>query len=267
MSSPSVLIPFTKANGCGNDFLIIDGKYAPRDLSSFTRRICDRHTGVGADGVEWVFPAEDADASLRLINADGSEAEISGNGTRCVAAYLCNEHPRDRLILRTGAGVKLCTLMSFDDVHYEFEMAMGSPIVGSEQTLKLTKQEIRGIPVSMGNPHYVVFVTEFQENWQHVGAEIGERAEFEDGVNVEFVRVRDHANVDARFYERGVGETQSSGTGSCASAVAAIAAQYAKSPVHVHAPGGVQTVRWDGEVYLRGPAELICRGEFFVKGS
>src|SRR4051794_39850509 len=123
MKRPSVLVPFTKANGCGNDFLIIDGAYAPPDLAAFTRRICDRHTGVGADGVEWVFPAEDADASVRLINADGSEAEISGNGTRCVAAYLCREKPKDRVTIRTGAGLKLCTLTSFDDVHYEFEMS------------------------------------------------------------------------------------------------------------------------------------------------
>jgi diaminopimelate epimerase len=267
MNPPSVLVPFTKANGCGNDFLIIDGDYAPEDLASFSRRICDRHTGVGADGVEWVFPAEDADARIRLINSDGSEAEISGNGTRCVAAYLCHEHPRDRVTIRTGAGLKLCTLMSFDHVRYEFEMAMGSPLVGRESTLRLKEQEVRGIPVSMGNPHYVVFVAEFPENWQVIGAEIGRRAEFEQGVNVEFVRVRDQANVEARFFERGVGETQSSGTGSCASGVAAIAAHHAKSPVHVHAPGGVQTVRWDGKVYLRGPAELICRGEFFVKGS
>jgi diaminopimelate epimerase len=263
----SVLVPFTKANGCGNDFLIIDGNYEPQDLSSFTRQICDRHTGVGADGVEWVFPAEDADASVRLINADGSEAEISGNGTRCVAAYLCHEHPRDRVTIRTGAGLKLCTLMSFDDVRYEFEMAMGSPIVGREMTLQLNGQEVRGTAVSMGNPHYVFFVAEFPADWQRLGAEIGKRPEFEHGVNVEFVKIHDHANVEARFYERGVGETRSSGTGSCASAVAAIAARHAKSPVHVHAPGGAQTVRWDGEVYLRGPAELVCRGEFFVKGS
>ena len=130
--------------------------------------------------------------------------------------------------------------------------------------LRLDQQEVRGIPVSMGNPHYVIFVAEFPANWQLLGAAIGKRPEFEHGVNVEFVKIRDHANIEVRFYERGVGETQSSGTGSCASAVGAIAAHHANSPVHVHAPGGVQTVRWDGEVYLRGPAELICRGEFFV---
>jgi diaminopimelate epimerase len=116
----------------------------------------------------------------------------------------------------------------------------------------------------MGNPHYVVFVEDFAADWQLQGAAIGSNPEFMQGVNVEFVKVLDKANLESRFYERGVGETQSSGTGSCACAAAAISAHHADSPVHVHAPGGVQTVRWDDQVYLRGPAQLICRGEFFV---
>src|SRR6266852_7275606 len=94
-------VPFVKTNACGNDFLIIDGMHAPADLAAFTRRICDRHEGVGADGVEWLFPATDADIRARLFNADGSEAEISGNGTRCVAAYLCAEHGGNKVSVRT----------------------------------------------------------------------------------------------------------------------------------------------------------------------
>ena len=124
--------------------------------------------------------------------------------------------------------------------------------------------EVRGIPVSMGNPHYVVFVQEFAPAWQTQAAEIGHHGHFKQGVNVELVMIKDKSNVEVRFFERGVGETQSSGTGSCAAAVAAIAAKRAQSPVRVHAPGGVQTVRWEGEVFLRGPAQLVCRGEFFV---
>ena len=98
------IVPFAKATACGNDFLIIDGMHAPADLAAFSRRICDRHKGVGADGVEWLFPAQDADIRARLINADGSDAEISGNGTRCVAAYLCWQAPREQVSVRTGAG-------------------------------------------------------------------------------------------------------------------------------------------------------------------
>ena len=125
-------------------------------------------------------------------------------------------------------------------------------------------REVRGIPVSVGNPHYVVFVNEFGPGWQAEAAEIGRHHDFKYGINVEFVVGKDKTNVEARFFERGVGETQSSGTGSCASAVAAITAKRAESPVRVHTPGGVQTVRWEDQVFLRGPAQLIGRGEFFV---
>lgn len=264
MNPPGTAIPFVKASACGNDFLIIDGMHAPADLAAFSRRICDRHQGVGADGVEWLFPATDADVRARLFNADGSEAEISGNGTRCVAAYLCAEQPGEKLSVRTGAGVKTCVLTARSGAQYEFEIAMGEPQVGDEFPIKLAFREVRGIPVSMGNPHYVVFVDEFAPGWQGEGAEIGRHHDFKYGINVELVRVKDKQEIEARFFERGVGETQSSGTGSCAAAVAAISAQRAQSPVRVATPGGVQTVRWEEQVFLRGPAQLICRGEFFV---
>lgn len=264
MNQPATVVPFVKASACGNDFLIIDGVYAPPDLAGFSRRLCDRHEGVGADGVEWLFPAQDADVRLRLFNADGSEAEISGNGTRCVAAYICAEQAKEKTVLRTGAGVKTCTLTSRNENQYEFEVAMGEPQVADELLIKLAFGEVRGIPVSMGNPHYVVFVREFAPGWQGQAAEIGRHPGFKHGINVEFVTISDEKNITARFVERGVGETQSSGTGSCAAAVAAIATQKAQSPLRVHTPGGVQIVRWEEQVFLRGPARLICRGEFFV---
>jgi diaminopimelate epimerase len=262
MTGPA--IPFAKASACGNDFLIIDGMHAPPDLSAFSRRICDRHNGVGADGVEWLFPAQDADIRARLINADGSDAEISGNGTRCVAAYLCSQNPRAQLKVRTGAGVKHCVLTSHSEAIFEFETAMGEPQVGDEFPIKVAFGEVRGTPVSMGNPHYVVLVDEFAPGWQADAAEIGKHHDFKYGINVELVRIRDAENIETRFFERGVGETQSSGTGSCAAAVAAIFQKRAASPVRVHALGGLQTVRWEQEVFLRGPAQMICQGEFFI---
>jgi len=256
-------VPFTKATACGNDFLIIEGVYAPADLHEFSKRICDRHNGVGADGVEWLFPAQDADLRARLINADGSEAEISGNGTRCVAAYRVAAGGPDKLSIRTGAGIKLCSLVSREGNRFEFEMDMGEPQVGDEFPIKMAFGEVRGTPVSMGNPHYVVFVKHFAPVWQAEGAEIGRHHDFKHGINVEFVRVKSRNDIEVRFFERGVGETQSSGTGSCASAVAAIAAGRVNSPVNVQAPGGTQVVRWGNDkVFLRGPARLICRGEF-----
>ncbi|MGA8488997.1 MAG: diaminopimelate epimerase [Terriglobales bacterium] len=263
MSSPGIAVPFVKASACGNDFLIIDGIHAPADMAEFSKRICDRHQGVGADGVEWLFPAQDADVLARLFNADGSEAEISGNGTRCVAAYLCSEQAKEKVVIRTGAGLKTCTFTSRTNNHYEFEIAMGEPAVEAELSVRLASREVRGIPVSMGNPHYVIFVNEFNPDWQVEAAEVGRHNYFKHGINVELVNVTDKININARFFERGVGETQSSGTGSCAAAVASIVTRKAESPLRVHTPGGVQTVRWEEQVFLRGAAQLVCRGEFF----
>jgi diaminopimelate epimerase len=260
----SARMPFVKASACGNDFILIDGIHAPADLAAFSRRICDRHQGVGADGVEWLFPDKNSDVHARLFNADGSEAEISGNGTRCVASYWLTEHSGDTVRVRTGAGVKVCTLTGRNGSEFEFETDMGEPQVGDEFSIKLAFGEVKGIPVSMGNPHFVVFVKEFGPGWQGEAAEIGKHHDFKYGINVEFVCIADNREVDVRFFERGVGETQSSGTGSCASAVASIGAGKCQSPVKVVAPGGAQEVRWDGKVFLRGPARIICRGEFFV---
>lgn len=260
-------IPFVKASACGNDFLLIDAALAPpaTEIAEFARRICDRHNGIGADGIEWMSSHFSADVEIRLINADGSHAEISGNGTRCVAAYLCATQEKERVSILTGAGTKICTLISRRDSEYEFETEMGKATVASELACTTSAGEFRGIPVSMGNPHYVIFVEEFRRNWQSHAAEIQRLPQFPEGVNVEFVRVDSKFDLSVRFFERGAGETTSSGTGSCASAAAALATNRVASPVKVHAPGGTQTVRRVGDnIYLRGPARLVCRGEFFL---
>jgi diaminopimelate epimerase len=264
MSSAPRTIPFVKASACGNDFLIVERNLAPAEMADLSLRMCDRRNGVGADGVEWLLPDSEVDISARLFNSDGSEAEISGNGTRCVAAYLVSRNAKEKVSIRTGAGVKFCTLIGTSGCQFEFEAAMGVPEVGNELSIRLASSEVRGIPVSMGNPHFVVFVDKFVHSWQAEAAEIQCQSAFPNGVNVELVVVAHPHHIEARFFERGVGETKSSGTGSCASAIAAIATSRAKSPVTVDTPGGTQTVRWDQQVYLRGNAQLICRGEFFV---
>jgi len=263
------MIPFTKASACGNDFLIIEGMHAPADMADFTRRICDRHSGIGADGVEWLFPDQksEADVRARLFNADGSEAEISGNGTRCVAAYWISQHGGDSVSVRTGAGIKDCALVSGDGGNFQFRTNMGVPMVGEEFPIKVAFGEVRGVPVSMGNPHFVVFVDDFGPGWQGEAAEISKHQDFKHGINVEFVRTLGERGIQVRFFERGVGETLSSGTGSCAAAVASVASGKTNSPVEVQSPGGNQIVEWaspEGNVWLTGPAELICRGEIFV---
>src|SRR5208283_4180492 len=231
-------VPFLKATACGNDFLIIDIGHAPSDIASFSRRICDRHNGVGADGVEWVLPVDDADVGIRLLNADGSEAEISGNGTRCVAAWYCAEHNRDSVVIRTGVGFKTCHLTARHGNSFEFRSSMGVPEVGDEFAIQLAGGQMSGIPVSMGNPHYVVFVSEFEVGWQAVAQPISMYHDFRQGMNIEFVKVLNRSEIESRFWERGAGETMSSGTGSCAAAVASIHTGKVKSPVRVYAPGG-----------------------------
>lgn len=251
---------FTKASACGNDFLIMDALLVPVDLHSITRRICDRHNGVGADGVEWIMPGSgDHDVVARLINSDGSEAEVSGNGTRCVAAYWLRLHGGDRVRVLTGAGIKDCTLVDVKGAVYFFEVNMGVPELGGRRRVAGAD----GTIISLGNPHFVVFVPSLELDWQNLGSQVQASGEFLQGTNVEFVRLVDRQHIEARFFERGAGATQSSGTGSCAAALAAIDRGFAVSPVRVAAPGGTQVVRWDRSVHLTGPAEIICQGEYF----
>jgi len=257
-------IPFVKAGACGNDFLIIEQQHMPGGIYEFSRRICHRTRGVGADGVEWVLTedSDQADLSARLINSDGSEAEISGNGTRCVAAWRVSQRGGNHVRVRTGAGIKLCRLTAHSENSFDFEMEIGEPAVHGSCEVPLAGGPVTGTSVSIGNPHFVVLVSSLDFRWQQIGAEIQSSGAFPQSVNVEFVRIVDEHTIEARFFERGAGETMSSGTGSCASAVAAIAAGKARSPVEVVAPGGSQQVRWEQSLYLRGSAAIICSGEY-----
>ncbi len=257
-------IPFTKATACGNDFILIESKHFNGDTAEFTRQICDRHYGVGADGVEWLSDSPKGDVVAHLINSDGSYAEISGNGTRCVAAYTAVERSLDRIVVETGAGLKVCTLTSRVGNEFRFRTDMGKPVVQQPFNVQLKSGDVRGVPVSTGNPHFVTFVDQFPADWQGIAAEIQALSElFPDGTNVEFVRVVDDGHIEIRIFERGAGETLSSGTGSSASAAAAIATGRTRRIVLVAAPGGEQTVIWEEELQLEGPATIICRGEFY----
>jgi diaminopimelate epimerase len=259
-------IPFTKAHGAGNDFLLSwADQVSAVDLPSTARAICDRHTGIGADG--WMLIR---DHSIRLFNADGSEPEISGNGTRCAAALLIDSgRAADDLIISTGAGPKHLRLLERHGRRFLFEMDMGAP--------KFDQREIRyALPlrhgprevtiVNVGNPQCVVFVDEFPPDWETLGAEIEGHAHFPKRTNVSFVRVIDEHTIESRFYERGAGVTLSSGTGSTGAAVAAILRKLAASPVTVRTPAGESlNLRWDGDsVFLTGPAEIVGAGEYFL---
>lgn len=259
---------FTKAHACGNDFLIVEGKADP----SLAIRLCARNTGVGADGVEFFEWTGDRSGNIRLVNADGSVAEISGNGTRCVAAWMAYQgglKAGDSVRIETDAGMRECRVVSADGHRFEFAQGMGVPVLKDKRVKLNGGIEVAGVAVSTGNPHFVIFVDgrEFKvhgRNWQELGHEICFHPDFPGQTNVEFVHVTDTNSIEIRIFERGVGSTSSSGTGTCATATAAIARRGLRAPLAVRAPGGEQRVDWAGggnEIVLTGPAELIASGE------
>jgi diaminopimelate epimerase len=266
------LIPFVKAHACGNDFLIVEEPVEETLRSSIARRLCQRHTGVGADGVEYLALGDHGGYSIRLFNADGSEGELSGNGTRCVAAYLAAQDDSDVISIRTHAGVRHCRILERNYPRYQVETGMGTPRVTSKPVLLRDGTNVAGFDVFVGNPHYVLFIEGedfncFGRTWQDVGAEICTHPAFPAGTNVEFVRVIDNDRIEFRIYERGVGPTQSSGTGTSASAAASIVARGVARRLTVIAQGGEQTVSWPeagASLSLTGPAEIIAQGDYLL---
>jgi diaminopimelate epimerase len=272
------LTPFTKAHACGNDFLIVgEDAAAEGERASLTRRLCARHTGVGADGVEFFAWTGPATGRIRLHNADGSMAEISGNGTRCVAAWMAERlgcQAGDKLQIATDAGVRECRVDKVcreTGFMAEITSGMGVPTF-APHTLRLSDgTEIVGVEISTGNPHFVIVVEDerflaAERSWESLGAEIFAHRDFPGQTNVEFVNVLSEHAVEIRIFERGVGPTTSSGTGSSAAATAVLALHGCTSPLTVTAPGGAQTVAWNGpghELFLTGPATLLARGEAY----
>jgi diaminopimelate epimerase len=255
-------IPFTKAHGAHNDFLLTWRDDLSEAASpEIARAICDRHTGVGADG--WIVMSREeqgVDAAIELWNSDGSTSAISGNGTRCAAA-LVMKSDRDAVRIRTGAGVKHLRLLNRAGRVYSFEMNMGRPVIDE---LDATVQGQDATIVNVGNPQCAIFVSDFPADWNKIGASIERDPRFRDRTNVSFIRVVDRHAIDVRFFERGAGETMSSGTGSTGAAAAAVARRLVESPVEVRTPAGPLAVRWqDDDVFLAGPAEIVATGEFY----
>ena len=268
-------ILFTKAHGAGNDFLLtwledvpqhIVSAAPPHGLPEIARAICERHTGVGADGWMLVDTRDPSLPAIRLFNADGSEPELSGNGTRCAAALLYHSGrvTGDAVRIRTGAGVKDLRLMEWSGHLYTFEMNMGVPVNKGLREIPTTHGPIEALILDVGNPQAAVLVPDFPENWRDIGAAIESHPLFPNRTNVSFVKVLDEHAVEVRFYERGCGETMSSGTGSTGAASAAILQGLAKSPVRVVTPAGDLHFRWTDTAWLTGPAELVAGGQYLV---
>ena len=262
---------FAKAQACGNDFLIVEGPCDPE----LAKRLCERHTGIGADGVEFLESTGTLSGRIRLVNADGSIAEISGNGTRCVAAWIARQEnvaPGAVIAIDTDAGARFCSIVSANQNEYQIAAGMGISEVHQAQVTLSDKTAVYGIQVSMGNPHFVIIVHDenfraHSRGWQELGREICFHPQFPQQTNVEFVRMIRADEIEIRIFERGVGPTTSSGTGTCASAAAAIAHCGGQSPMTVRAPGGSQKVEWTAptaEMILIGPATLVAAGEVLL---
>jgi diaminopimelate epimerase len=263
------MIPFVKAHACGNDFLLIEEPLAQRRHVELARKLCARNTSVGADGIEFLERKANGEFFLRLFNADGSEAELSGNGTRCVAAWLARSEGRMDVALGTHGGLRTCHIVEAADPLYLIESEMGVPRVMPRMIELPGVGNVPGAMVNVGNPHFVLFVDteDFSAHghaWQELGAQISTSPLFPHGTNVEFVRVLSPSEIAFRIYERGCGPTTSSGTGTCASSAAAMALRGVDRELTAIAEGGAQRTVWpsnDAVMRLTGPAEIICVGE------
>ena len=296
---------FVKFQGYGNDYLVFEAGQlgavgwrggferfgAGEPFHEFVRRICDRHFGAGSDGVAVVERLEDggaADFRLRIFNPDGGEAAMSGNGSRCAASYLYFEGlwSAEELRFETRAGVKLYTLRGREGADsFRFEAEIGRPRFDSASIPMRTPEpleQVRDFPVALSdgetlpvtamqmcNPNCCAFVEELDGfDWRRAGREIESHGLFPERTNVEFIRVIDRRNIEARVWERGAGETLSSGTGACAAAVASMVGGRTDRHVKVSMPGGLLEVLWreDGEVLLTGEARAVYRGEWLGDG-
>ena len=255
-------------HGAGNDFIILDPGEAEGqgDLGVLARNVCDRHFGVGADGLLIPAPSDEADLEMVYLNSDGSPSEMCGNGLRCLARYARDYEivDGDALTVATGAGIKKVIL--FEDGSSRVDM--GPPVLGEDVNL----HGFRFSRVSMGNPHAVAFLESEAEvnalDLASVGPGIERDPTFPEGTNVEFAYASSPEKVRMRIWERGAGETLASGSGSCATAVAAIYRGLATSPVRLILDGGSVEIEWSGmgqPVYMTGPAEYVCEGELLLQ--
>lgn len=274
---------FTKMHGAGNDYVYVEGftQPVPADPAALSRRIAHRRFGVGGDGLILILPSNVADARMQMFNADGSEAEMCGNGIRCVAKYvydhgLCR---RDVLRIETGAGVLPVALEVADGRVRRVRVDMGPPILEAvripttlpgdpvvDRELSVGGQALRVTCVSMGNPHCIVFVPELSDRWVlGLGPEIERDGHFPARVNVEFVEVVSRQELRQRTWERGSGETWACGTGASAVCVAGVLTGRTDRRVLIHLLGGDLELVWDdsdNHVYMTGPAEEVFTGEW-----
>ncbi len=260
------MIRFAKAHAYGNDFIYVERTLVEdARLDALAVEMCDRHTGIGADGL-MVYARTEAGASIDLLNSDGSPSEVSGNGVRGLAALLVRDVVDDRvdLTIDTRGGAKRLTRLSRAGSRQVFRAAMGLPSNIRQVTLDAAGETLTGVVLNIGNPQ-AIFLGPLpdDERFHRLGAALEHHQYFPEGSNIEFVHVEDPARLRIRIWERGCGPTLSSGTGSCASLIGAAAFGGASRTADVVAPGGTQRVEWaEDSVYLTGWAEVLCEGDW-----
>ena len=265
-------INFCKFHGFGNDYIVFEAEDLREiaDLNDFSKRVCHRNTGIGGDGIAVLerLGGAEADYACRIINPDGSEAGFSGNGTRCAVAYLYykNLWRENSLKLKTMSGIKIYELLEKNDYTFWFLAELGKPHSITNYDLRITHYVLPVISLDVGNPAAAIFVDDFDEiDWRSAGREIESHAQFPERTNVVFVKIIDQNNIEIRIWERGAGETSSSGTCSIAAAVASVFTGKTGRRVSVHAEGGTTEAVWrdDDEMLITGRADLAFCGAWF----
>ncbi len=257
-----------KSHACGNDFLLVDESQLPFacDRPALARAACERHRGLGADGLITYARSGDARARMSLLNADGSYSEVSGNGVRCLAAWMAAEAglgPGATIQIETDAGVKDLVLLSRERSGCTFRAAMGQPEQVRMSRIIVDGRPVEAVTLRVGNPQCVVLGEATVERLHTLAAALAVHPHFPAGTNVELAALESPSRVRILIWERGVGPTEASGTGACAAAVAAIRFGGAARDVEVVSPGGTQRVEWlDGGLFLTGRAEVIAVGKW-----
>ncbi len=260
---------FTKMEGLGNDYVYLDcTQSAPEDLPGLSRAVSDRHFGIGSDGLICIFPSETADFKMVMFNADGSQAEMCGNGIRCVGKFVYDKGLTDKteLAIETLAGVKYLTLSVENGRVEQATVDMGVPQIGESRAVTVGGQEFQGFFVSVGNPHFVIPMSGVKDFDLSQFASLSiPNPIFPEGVNVETVEVLAPDHVFMRVWERGSGETLACGTGSCATLCACAHQGLTGREGTVQLLGGELHIRWDegdGHIYMTGPARTVFEGEW-----
>jgi diaminopimelate epimerase len=251
---------FSKWHGLGNDYLLVERAELAVPLEPvLVRRLCDYHVGIGSDGILEVAGVDGARAEVVIWNPDGSTAELSGNGTRIAARWLARRCGADEVRIAVGPREVVARMRG----GLEVEMDMGPVEVGTSETLDVNGAKLEFTPVSVGNPHAVIVREPEREDLLELGPLVENHARFPERTNVQLVRVDSRNEATVGVWERGAGETLSSGTSAVAVAAAAVANGWCDSPVTIHLAGGDLLVELDADFHarLKGPAQEICSGE------